>query len=311
MSDFTAIFEPAGAPVKIILDSDIGSDCDDVGALAVLHALASRGEAEILATMACNSSTYGAPCLDVINTYYGRGHIPVGCWKGNLPEPSRYQRGLAANFPSRLRDARDAPDAVELYAEILERQPERSIVIVTIGTLNNLALLLEVYPWLVETKVRFVSVMGGVFPYSPRKEANFSKPVSIIPATQFFLEHWPTPLLFSGGEIGEAIFTGRRLFDEAPPSSPIREAYRLFFDGVPSHRPSWDQTAVLAAVRGPSAYWNLRAGGRCVCYPDGINAWLTDSPRQHAYLQVKTPPEELAAVIEGLMLSRLITDLVD
>lgn len=304
MPDFTEIFEPAGTPVKIIIDSDIGSDCDDVGALAVLHALASRGEAEILATVACNSATYGAPCLDVINTYYGRAQIPSGCWKGNLPEPSRYQRALVERFPSRLRDARDAPDAIELYADILAGQPDHSVVIVTIGTLNNLAQLLEIFPWLVENKVRFVSVMGGVFPYSPRKEANFSKPVSIIPYTQFFLDNWPTPLLFSGGEIGDKVLTGKRLFRDAPAGSPIREAYRLFFNDVASDRPSWDQTAVLAAVRGPAAYWRLQTGGRCQCYPDGINAWLADVPRQHAYLVERTPPEELAKIIEELMLEK-------
>jgi hypothetical protein len=302
MPDFTEIFQPAGAPVKIILDSDIGSDCDDVGALAVLHALASRGEAEILATMACNSATYGAPCLDVLNTYFGRAHVPVGCWKGNLPEPSRYHRALVERCPSRLRDARDAPDAVELYAEILAAQPDGSVVIATIGTLNNLAQLLEIYPWLVEQKVRFVSVMGGVFPYSPRKEANFSKPVSIIPATQFFLEHWPPPLLLCGAEIGDTILTGRRLFSDAPADSPVRAAYQLYFDGVPTHRPSWDQAAVLAAVRGPAAYWRLRSDGRCQCYADGINAWLTDTVSQHAYLLEKTPPAQMAELIEGLML---------
>jgi hypothetical protein len=35
-------------PVRIIFDTDIGSDCDDAGALAVLHKLADKGEAKIL-----------------------------------------------------------------------------------------------------------------------------------------------------------------------------------------------------------------------------------------------------------------------
>ncbi len=42
---------PTNTPVHVILDTDIGSDCDDAGALAVLHALADRGEVEILACM--------------------------------------------------------------------------------------------------------------------------------------------------------------------------------------------------------------------------------------------------------------------
>ena len=34
--------------VKLIFDTDIAEDCDDVGAMAVLHALADKGELEIL-----------------------------------------------------------------------------------------------------------------------------------------------------------------------------------------------------------------------------------------------------------------------
>ena len=37
------------APVKILFDTDMTTDCDDAGAMAVLHALADRGECEILA----------------------------------------------------------------------------------------------------------------------------------------------------------------------------------------------------------------------------------------------------------------------
>jgi hypothetical protein len=36
-------------PVPVIFDADIASDVDDVGAVALLHALANRGEAKIVA----------------------------------------------------------------------------------------------------------------------------------------------------------------------------------------------------------------------------------------------------------------------
>src|SRR5687767_11741616 len=55
--------------VRVILDTDIGPDVDDAGAVAVLHALADRGEARILAMFCCTSSDWGAPCLDALNTY--------------------------------------------------------------------------------------------------------------------------------------------------------------------------------------------------------------------------------------------------
>ena len=36
-------------PVKLIFDTDIGNDCDDVLALGMIHSLQSRGECELLA----------------------------------------------------------------------------------------------------------------------------------------------------------------------------------------------------------------------------------------------------------------------
>ena len=36
-------------PIKIIFDTDIGGDCDDAGALALIHRLCDKGEAELLA----------------------------------------------------------------------------------------------------------------------------------------------------------------------------------------------------------------------------------------------------------------------
>ena len=67
-----------GAPEKIVFDTDMYTDFDDVGALATLHALADAGECEILGTIA---STRGAPSVgmvEIINAYYGRPNIPVG-----------------------------------------------------------------------------------------------------------------------------------------------------------------------------------------------------------------------------------------
>ena len=68
-------------PVSIIFDSDVDHDCDDIGALFVLHGAVERGEARLLATIGCTSSEAIAPCLDAINTWFGRPEIPVGTLK--------------------------------------------------------------------------------------------------------------------------------------------------------------------------------------------------------------------------------------
>ena len=118
------------------------------------------------------------------------------------------------------------------------------------------------------------------------------------------VDGWPTPVVFSGYEIGAAIFTGTALTATGQ-DNPVRRAYELYRvtggHALTRGRPSWDQTAVLAGVRDPGLYWDVVSGGRCVVTADGSNTWESDPQGTHAYLAVKTPPEELARLIDGLM----------
>src|SRR5258706_5419057 len=79
----------ADAPARIIFDTDMAGDVDDVGALAILHAMADQGEAEILAVGISSRNEHVGPCADAINTWYGPPGIPI-----------RYQRGLQAGAPT-------------------------------------------------------------------------------------------------------------------------------------------------------------------------------------------------------------------
>jgi hypothetical protein len=53
-----------GAPVGVVFDSDMANDCDDAGALAVLHGLADLGEVEILAVVTIRKDPSGASAAD-------------------------------------------------------------------------------------------------------------------------------------------------------------------------------------------------------------------------------------------------------
>ncbi len=71
-------------PVNIILDTDMGSDCDDVGALALLHQYTDQGKVEIIGVMYSSGKVpYGAGVVEAINVYYGRPDIPVGAYQGS------------------------------------------------------------------------------------------------------------------------------------------------------------------------------------------------------------------------------------
>jgi hypothetical protein len=109
----------SGRPISLIFDTDIGNDVDDVLALGVIHALMSRGECELLAVTVTKDEHLSAPFVDAINTFYGRGNIPIGVVKnGRTPEPSKFT-GLAEEkdgdrlrYPHKLLDGSQAPDAV-------------------------------------------------------------------------------------------------------------------------------------------------------------------------------------------------------
>jgi hypothetical protein len=112
------------------------------------------------------------------------------------------------------------------------------------------------------------------------------------------VNHWPTPITFSGYEIGSKIKTGAGLRD-LPANSPVRRGYELYNEL--NDRESWDQTAVLFAVRGPGKTWDVAAPGRIVMRTDGSNEWRDIPDGNHSYLIEKEKPAEVATQIESLM----------
>jgi pyrimidine-specific ribonucleoside hydrolase len=131
--------------VKIIFDSDLGPDYDDVGALAFLHAMADSGKVEILATLSSNKNELVAPSIEVINIYFGRPQLPIGAPKSpgvSLGSGQHWADSIVARYPHTIKSTSDVPDAVTVYRKILSEQPDKSVTIVTVGFLTNLNNLL-------------------------------------------------------------------------------------------------------------------------------------------------------------------------
>ncbi len=159
-------------PVRVIFDTDIGNDVDDVLALGLLHSLMSRGDCELLAVTTTKPDELVGPFVDAINTFYGRGNIPIACTrKKSLPKGSKFL-SLAERYPHALKSSADTPEPVKLLRQVLGKASEQSIVIVQVGFFSNFAALLdstadEHSPLqgneLIRQKVRLLSVMAGSF----------------------------------------------------------------------------------------------------------------------------------------------------
>jgi hypothetical protein len=79
------------AQPKIIFDTDIGGDADDLGAIAMLHNYVSRGDCELLAIMCWGDDKYAVPAIDALNRFYLHPDIPIGTRKdGTSISPNIY-----------------------------------------------------------------------------------------------------------------------------------------------------------------------------------------------------------------------------
>ena len=299
--------KPQETATAVIFDTDLDSDVDDVGALAVLHALANNGEAKILGVIVTSDDMHSPLCADAINTYFQRPEIPIGVNKNvKLRSFSLYTKGIAEEYPHCLGLYDDAEDATILYRKLLCSEPDNSVVIITVGHLTNLKNLLLSQAdahspldgiALVKKKVKLWSCMGGKYPKG--KEPNFYRPDP--GSTSVCVNRWPKAVVFSGSEIGNPIKTGGENFRKhASKKSPVRRAYELYnqFQG----RSSWDQTAVLYAIRGNNDLWSVHRQGHNYAFSDGSNEWRSSPDKEHGYLVEKTSPEELAKIIDKLMI---------
>jgi pyrimidine-specific ribonucleoside hydrolase len=298
-------------PIKLILDTDMGPDYDDVGAMAVLHALADSGQVKILATMGCNQSKYVAPVLDLLNTYYGRPNMPIGIVRGRAVHLASWQKWdslLADKYPHDLKTNNQAANALSLYRKILAGEPDKSITIVTIGFLTNMADLLLSKPdrysplsgtELVRKKVAKLFCMAGKFPQG--KEFNVDRdPVS----SKIVFDNWPTDIVFSGWEIGSAVHTGLPIVqNDAVKNSPVKDVFTrcIPMEAIDSTgRMSWDETAVLVSIKGYENYYTVTEG-RFVCSEDGSNKWNTNG-KGHFYLVEKMPVPQMEKTLNDLIM---------
>ena len=300
-------------PVKIIFDTDMGPDYDDVGAIAVLHALANKGECEILACCASDAYPTIAPTIEAFNRFFRRPDIPVGAAVPDAPDftaRNHWNDSIVSLFLSERKTNADYPSAVDVYRKTLAKQKDKSVTIVTVGFTSNLAGLLKSGPdhfsplsgmELVKKKVKCWVAMAGRFPEGG--EFNVNK----HPEASFYVfQNWPTTILFSGFEIGVSIMTGCKLADEGSADNPLAWAYRYNLDTYESKksekRNSWDQAAVLCAIRNPKKYFYVNGPGKFIIFENGQNAWDPDTNANHYFLSHKYPYQKIADVIDELMM---------
>jgi hypothetical protein len=270
-------------PLKIILDTDMGSDCDDAGALALLHRYADLGLAEIIGCIYSSGKVpYGAGITEAINIWYGRPGIPIGAYYGNeVGDPvdkmtaGKLVRDTVA-FGNSIIYNTDAEEQTRLNRRLLSEHGDGGITYITIGHTKGLYQLLvsgpdDISPLsgreLIAGRMDRWIALGAL---NASNEGNyFVKDWNFFfnetaPYTRYLVENFPVPVYYV--DAGTDVMTGKSL-KYTPPGNILRTVYRdwlweVFKYTLDDQRPSWDLAAVYFAVKGPGDFLENTGRGR-------------------------------------------------
>ena len=257
---------------SIILDTDIGPDCDDVGALAVMFSYAKETGAEILGVNNCTSNHYGTATVDAVREYCGMPEFAIGTYskEGFFADHDRYNRYIAENYSTKYKNGSfKAMPHVEFYRSLLANAEDDGVIVITIGMFNAFADLLkseadDISPLsgieLAKKKLYAVVSMAAVLPAG--REFNV---ICDYKASKFCFDNCPVPMYLSDFKVGMSVFTGYSPEDaEKYRNNPIYDSYQLYtakWERVGFNR-AFDLTAVQFAFEGEGELYSLTKAGR-------------------------------------------------
>ena len=268
----------AAKPIKIIFDTDMGNDVDDVVALDMLYKYQDEGRIDLLGILSSKREAGSVKFIDAMNTLYGYPNIPIGIVKSypeegytNTDKRLNYADYVVANntYKYTTKDWNAIPDGYKLLRKLLANEEDHSVVVVAVGFSTNLARMIESKgdeysplggKELFAQKVEKVVIMAGNFQEVQKKEYNVYK--DHFAAVKFFAE-CPVPMYFSDYELGysvhypwQCIYKGFNYCE----NHPLVKAFE-YYQQMPYNRPLWDPTAVLFAAEPKGGYASVSKAG--------------------------------------------------
>lgn len=257
---------------SIILDTDIGPDCDDVGALAIMLSYAKENDVKVLGVCNCTSNEYGTATIDAIREYCGYPEFALGMYSkpGFFADHDRYNKYIAENYSTKYKNKTlEYLPEVKFYRSLMAEAEDDGVVVVTIGMFNTFAAFLKSEPdeisplsgiELAKKKLHAVVSMAAVLPAG--REFNV---ICDYESAKFCFENCPVPMYLSDFKVGVTVNTGYAPEDaEKYKNNPIYDSFQLYtaaWARVGFNR-SFDLTAVQFAFEGEGELYSLTPCGR-------------------------------------------------
>ncbi len=286
---------------KIILDVDVVSSTDDLFALLMAYNYDKNKQCELLGVIVDRMGDANAACVDVMNTYYGYGGIPIGIVRKGIKKPSvwtdytglpDYADKNGNKYFSRTHsDYSNLPDGWQLYRMLLAKAEDKSVSICSLGFLPCLAQLLESEPDeysplngvdLVRQKVKCIYAMGGVFGNSIEPDFNFSQGMAF---SRVFFDKWPddVDLVLSPGEVGDKVwYKNEQVTSDISwtDAHPIKQIYLRH--PIDTTQRQWDALPVIQAVEG-DALFKMSKRGHVTLLDDAKTIFTESATGNHRY----------------------------
>ncbi|MBQ7335931.1 MAG: nucleoside hydrolase [Clostridia bacterium] len=269
--------------LELIFDTDAGSDCDDMMALAYLIYAQKYLNVEIKAVTHCLRAPEGVPALRSFFRYFGEALPPMGRMVGGADLEDFYCKSVADSFAAES-DYEDIPTAVSVLRRALVSCRDKC-VICAVGQFTNLAALMEspadeISPLdgisLLHEKCAKLVVMAGKFQEDELgvRDADWNIKWDVPSAKKMFAD-CPVPIVMLPSETGTDMITGKREMELYGESTPLTKAF-FQFPWAKDGRHSWDPATAVYAVEGKKEFLKESAPGNLVITNTGVTYFEPD-----------------------------------
>lgn len=274
---------------KVILDTDLGCDSDDIGAVVILNQLYNQKKVLPLCITSVNSHIEPALFIEEINKYYHNDFL-IGMNKSNN---YGIDNGYSVDVVNKYNISRDKEfmSSSDVIKKVLEGESEK-IELITIGPLTNIASFIETHGAdLLNEKVSTMYLMAGNF-VSDNAEWNITEDIA---ALQKVLNEYKGKMIFVPFEIGCDVFTARNLI-----ASDTMMGYGYYTHNK-GPRQSWDPITVYYAIT-LSDVFTLSNKGTVSCSDTGVTTFL-EGDGNHYYMLNNFDKKKVEEILEELMVS--------
>lgn len=298
---------------NIIIDTDLGADSDDVGALVLAFRFEDLSLCKILSVIHSTRNPYGPAVIDILKRFYKRDYLIGAYLKEEFHTNEKvhvFDKDICDIYGSKyINNIPNDLDSIRLYRKILSNAEDNSIIIISIGQFSNLNNLLISLPddisplsgyELIKNKVHHFVSMSTIINDNHQlcsfnnneRFVEYNIECDVMDARNF-ISNCPKEIIFIDFYCGVDVWTGKPLMNKP---SPFYEAYIRYNKDFENHEGrSWDLIAIYYAIK--EDLYDKLGPGKMIIDEKGYSSFIYDKNGNHYYLRPNENKETIEKTI--------------